>query len=147
MTWKRRLLVFASSLLLAVAPGAARAESPVRTVRLYAIECGHMDVLDMGVFADTGEYDGKSGPLAVTCYLIRHPMGTLLWDTGLSDKLAENKDGGGVRLCWSARVGVARQVEDLVQQHQAVRRRGRTGPLAVASREQRGQRIGRAPNR
>src|SRR5467141_3088529 len=96
MTWKRRLLVFASSLLLAVAPGAARAESPVRTVRLYAIECGHMDVLDMGVFADTGEYDGQSGPLAVTCYLIRHPMGTLLWDTGLSDKLAENKDGGGV---------------------------------------------------
>src|SRR5882724_10036397 len=96
MTWKRRLLVFASSLLLAVAPGAARAESPVSTVRLYAIECGHMDVLDMGVFADTGEYDGKSGPLAVTCYLIRHPMGTLLWDTGLSDKLAENKDGGGV---------------------------------------------------
>src|SRR5437016_4860039 len=96
MTWKRRLLVFASSLLLAVAPGAARAESPVSTVRLYAIECGHMDVLDMGVFADTGEYDGKSGPLAVTCYLIRHPMGTLLWDTGLGDKLAENKDGGGV---------------------------------------------------
>jgi N-acyl homoserine lactone hydrolase len=96
MTWKRRLLVFASSLLLAVAPGAARAESPVSTVRLYAIECGHMDVLDMGVFADTGEYDGKSGPLAVTCYLIRHPMGTLLWDTGLSDKLAENKDGGAV---------------------------------------------------
>jgi len=96
MTWKRRLLVFASSLLLALAPGALRAESPVSTVRLYAIECGHMDVLDMGVFADTGEYDGKSGPLAVTCYLIRHPMGTLLWDTGLSDKLAENKDGGGV---------------------------------------------------
>jgi len=51
------------------------------------------------------------------------------------------------RLCWSARVGVARQVEDLVQQHQAVRRRGRTGPLAVASRKQRGQRIGRAPGR
>jgi len=51
------------------------------------------------------------------------------------------------RLCWSARVGVARQVEDLVQQHHAVRRRGRTGPLAVASREQRGQRIGRAPGR
>ena len=98
MTWKRRLLVFASSLLLAVAPGAARAESPVRTVRLYAIECGHMDVLDMGVFADTGEYDGKSGPLAVTCYLIRHPMGTLLWDTGLSDKLAENKRSESTRL-------------------------------------------------
>src|SRR6266478_2352785 len=93
MTWKNRLHLFASSLLLAVAPGAARAESPVSSVRLYAIECGHMDVQDMGVFADTGEYDGKTGPLAVTCYLIRHPKGTLLWDTGLSDKLAENKCG------------------------------------------------------
>src|SRR5205823_1398252 len=67
----QRLHLFASSLLLAVAFGAARAESPVSTVRLYAIECGQIDVQDMGVFSDTGEYDGGTGSLAVTCYLIR----------------------------------------------------------------------------
>jgi len=47
MTWKRRLLVFASSLCLP-SPREPPGRKPVRTVRLYAIECGHMDVLDMG---------------------------------------------------------------------------------------------------
>jgi len=98
MTWKNSAQFLASSLLLtiALASGPARAKDPVKEVRLYAIECGRMEVKDMGAFADTGEYDGQSGTLAVSCYLIRHPKGTLLWDTGLSDKLAENKDGGDV---------------------------------------------------
>jgi glyoxylase-like metal-dependent hydrolase (beta-lactamase superfamily II) len=102
MTWKNSVQILASSLLtVAVAPGPARAASPVKDVRLYAIECGRIDVKDMGAFADTGEYDGQSGTLTVSCYLIRHPKGTLLWDTGLSDKLAENKAGvdvGGFKL-------------------------------------------------
>lgn len=95
MTWKNSVQILSSSLLLtvAVASGPARAANPVKDVRLYAIECGRLDVKDMGAFADTGEYDGQSGTLTVSCYLIRHPKGTLLWDTGLSDKLAENKAG------------------------------------------------------
>jgi glyoxylase-like metal-dependent hydrolase (beta-lactamase superfamily II) len=95
MTWKNSVQVLASSLLLtvAVAPGPARAANPVKDVRLYAIECGRIEVKDLGAFADTGEYDGQSGTLTVSCYLIRHPKGTLLWDTGLSDKLAENRAG------------------------------------------------------
>jgi N-acyl homoserine lactone hydrolase len=103
MTWKNSVQVLASSLLLtvALASGPARAANPVKDVRLYAIECGRIDVKDLGAFADTGEYDGQSGTLTVSCYLIRHPKGTLLWDTGLSDKLAENKAGvdvGGFKL-------------------------------------------------
>jgi N-acyl homoserine lactone hydrolase len=62
-------------------------------VRLYALDCGHAEFKDMGMFSDTGEYDGKTGTLVVPCFLIRHPKGTLLWDTGVGDKLAENKDG------------------------------------------------------
>jgi glyoxylase-like metal-dependent hydrolase (beta-lactamase superfamily II) len=93
MTWKTRLQIVASSLLLAVSAAPARAADPVSEVRLYAIDCGRIDVKDMAVFADTGEYDGKSRTLAVSCYLIRHPKGTLLWDAGLGDKLAANKDG------------------------------------------------------
>ncbi|HXN81817.1 MAG TPA: N-acyl homoserine lactonase family protein [Myxococcales bacterium] len=97
MTWKNSLQILGSSLFLtaAFAPAPARAEDPVKEVRLYAIECGRIDFKDMGSFADTGEYDGKPGTLTVSCYLIRHPKGTLLWDTGLSDKLAENKAGDG----------------------------------------------------
>ncbi|HKB49140.1 MAG TPA: hypothetical protein VKC57_15650 [Ktedonobacterales bacterium] len=73
-----------------------------------SIECGRIDVKDLGAFADTGEYDGHSGALTVSCYLIRHPKGTLLWDTGLSDKLAENKAGvdiGGFKLTLVRGVG------------------------------------------
>ena len=62
-------------------------------VRLYALDCGHAEFKDMAMFSDTGEYDGKAGALVVPCFLIRHPKGTLLWDTGIGDKLAENKDG------------------------------------------------------
>jgi len=72
---------------------AARAADAVKDVRLYAIDCGRILVSDMGAFADTGEYDGKPASVVASCYLIRHPKGTLLWDTGLSDKLAESKDG------------------------------------------------------
>jgi N-acyl homoserine lactone hydrolase len=96
MTWKNSSLQsLAFSLLLAVAvvPRAALATDAVKELRLYAIQCGRIDIKDLGSFADTGEYDGKPGTLTVSCYLIRHPKGMLLWDTGLSDKLAENKAG------------------------------------------------------
>lgn len=90
--------------LLALALGAAMpslAADEVKDVRLYALNCGRIDVKDMGVFADTGEYDGRASFLADPCFVIRHPKGTLVWDTGLPDKLAENKagvDNGGFHL-------------------------------------------------
>src|SRR4051812_30291701 len=58
-------------------PAAVKAEAPkadaakpdaaqeaVKEVRLYALDCGHVDFKDMGIFADTGELDGKTGTLA-----------------------------------------------------------------------------------
>jgi N-acyl homoserine lactone hydrolase len=71
----------------------ARAADAVKEVRLYALDCGRIQLKDMGMFSDTGEYDGKPGALVDPCWVIRHPKGTLLWDTGLGDKMAENKDG------------------------------------------------------
>ena len=62
-------------------------------LKLYALDCGHATFKDMAQFSDTGEYDGKSGEIAVPCFLIRHPKGDLLWDTGLGDKFAANVDG------------------------------------------------------
>jgi N-acyl homoserine lactone hydrolase len=62
-------------------------------VRLYALDCGHAAFGDMGQFSDTGEYDGKPGEIADPCFVIRHPKGILLWDTGLGDKFAANKAG------------------------------------------------------
>jgi glyoxylase-like metal-dependent hydrolase (beta-lactamase superfamily II) len=65
-------------------------------LRLYALDCGHGTFKDMGSFSDTGEYDGKSGEIAAPCFLIRHPKGVLLWDLGLGDRFAANKEGSDV---------------------------------------------------
>src|SRR5258706_3570079 len=87
--------------LLAVVAAPALAADQVNEVRLYALDCGRAEFKDMGFFADTGEYDGKPGAIAVPCFLVRHPKGVLLWDAGLGDKLAASKDGidvaGGIR--------------------------------------------------
>jgi N-acyl homoserine lactone hydrolase len=83
------------------APLPVHALEAVAEIRLYALDCGRADFKDMGMFADTGEYDGKPGSIADPCFLIRHPKGILLWDTGLGDKLAQNKAGlesGGIHL-------------------------------------------------
>ncbi|MDR3417453.1 MAG: N-acyl homoserine lactonase family protein [Nevskia sp.] len=88
------LRVFGGALLaLASVLGPALAADEVKQVRLYALDCGRVQLKDMAMFSDTGEYDGKPGTLVDPCYLIRHPKGNLLWDTGLGDKLADNKGG------------------------------------------------------
>src|SRR5437899_12861696 len=88
---KRWLQVAAFPFLLsltAVLP--VRAADTVANVRLYAIDCGRIRVSDMSAFSDTGELDGRPATVVDSCFLIRHPNGTLLWDTGLSDELAGN---------------------------------------------------------
>lgn len=80
-------LLFAAA-WLAPARGVAAAD-----VRLYALDCGHASFKDMGMFSDTGEYDGQPGEIADPCFVIRHPKGVLLWDTGLGDKFAATKEG------------------------------------------------------
>lgn len=82
---------------------AADAAAAVSSVRLYAFDCGRIDFKDMAFFSDTGEYDGKAGSLVDPCFLIRHPKGLLLWDTGLGDALlgrndAPNEAGVSVRV-------------------------------------------------
>jgi glyoxylase-like metal-dependent hydrolase (beta-lactamase superfamily II) len=71
---------------------AADAVEAISSVRLYAFDCGSMDFKDMSFFSDTGEYDGKSASLVDPCFLIRHPKGMLLWDTGLGDALVGRRD-------------------------------------------------------
>jgi glyoxylase-like metal-dependent hydrolase (beta-lactamase superfamily II) len=89
------LRLFGGSLLLAasslIVP--AQAADEVKEVRLYALDCGRVQIKDLGMMSDTGEYNGKSAWIADPCFVIRHPKGTLLWDAGLGDKMAENKDG------------------------------------------------------
>ena len=82
----------ASFLVGLIAAWPTRALDAPTHIELYALDGGRLELPDMSMFSDTGEFDGKSGKLAVPAFLIRHPKGTLLWDTGLSDALA--KSGG-----------------------------------------------------
>ncbi|MCY1043601.1 N-acyl homoserine lactonase family protein [Corallococcus sp. bb12-1] len=71
------------------APGAAAPSS----VKLYAIDCGHVQATDFGSMADDGSMSGVGGEGINPCYLIRHPKGDLLWDTGFSESIADMPGG------------------------------------------------------
>lgn len=100
------LLTLAAALALP-----ARAEPEIPSLRLYTIDCGRVRFDDLGPFADTGEYEGQSGELTTPCFLIRHPKGDLLWDTGPGDALAAGPEGREVRPGVRAFVGQTLQAQ------------------------------------
>lgn len=60
--------------------------------RLYVLDCGTIDVQDVSVFSP-GVGKNQHKRLTDSCYVVRHPKGTLVWDTGLPDELAALPDG------------------------------------------------------
>ncbi len=88
------LSVMVASAVVIVTACTTQTDNPdVADVRLYPLQCGMVRALDLDVFSDGGEYKGQQRELAVSCFLIRHPNGDLLWDTGLPDSLAKEPDG------------------------------------------------------
>ena len=81
-------LVILASLLLAGVTRAdettqsksPRADHPPR-VRLYVFDCGTLHIADVGRFGLKKE-EVATSDLAVPSFLIIHPKGTLIWDTG-----------------------------------------------------------------
>ncbi len=61
-------------------------------VRLYTLDCGEL-VADQTPFGSEGEYAGQTADMVVTCFLIRHPKGDLVWDAGLPDAISLLPDG------------------------------------------------------
>jgi glyoxylase-like metal-dependent hydrolase (beta-lactamase superfamily II) len=97
LRWIRGSLLVTISFML----GSARAADSTAEIRLYALDCGHFEVTDAALFSDTFEYDGKPHAGIVPCFVIKHPKGTLLWDTGMGDSLAQKAGGivqGGIHM-------------------------------------------------
>lgn len=65
----------------------------VSDVRLYAFDCGHIEAMDLSLFDRGGAYDGRQASMVDMCFLIRHPGGDLLWDTGIDDAINGSPDG------------------------------------------------------
>lgn len=65
---------------------------PPKTVRLYVFDCGVIKGLDPALFHFTKE-QVKTTEMAVPCYLVVDPKGTLMWDTGAIPDTAFHGDG------------------------------------------------------
>lgn len=100
-------LVLLAALL---APPAAVAASP--DVALYTMNCGQIDMTDADMFADDGAYKGVAKSMVVPCYLIRHPKGDLIWDTGVPEALADKPGTGGMEAV-TVRRKLTDQLKDL----------------------------------
>ena len=64
----------------AQAPPAHKAKAP-SSLRLYIFDCGVLHNADMGRFNLKNE-DVTTSDMSMGCYLIAHPKGNLIWDTG-----------------------------------------------------------------
>src|SRR5690242_2983251 len=69
--------------------------SPPKSVRLYVFDCGSIKGLDPGLFGFKKE-ELATTDFAVTCYLIAHPKGTLMFDVGVIPDSAFQAGGAPV---------------------------------------------------
>ena len=70
-----------------------RAQAPT-SVRLYVLDCGKLKISDTTVYGFAPS-DLAATDMPVPCFLVAHPKGTLMWDTGvLPDKALAS--GGSV---------------------------------------------------
>jgi len=74
-------------------------------IKLYAMDCGTLDVSDMSSLASEGQFDGQKTKMVNPCFLIRHPKGDLLWDTGHIDSMADTSDGE-VNGVWHSKMNI-----------------------------------------
>jgi len=94
MTNRTRFALFLSlSLLLPAAE--QKPPKPPKSVRLYVFDCGTLKGLDPGIFHFKKEELANVDFVAVA-YLIVHPKGTLMWDTGVIPDTAFKGDGAPV---------------------------------------------------
>lgn len=63
-------------------------DSKPPAMKLYVFQCGNIVTTDVSIFSP-GVNEGQSKRLTDSCYLIQHPKGNLIWDTGLNDALGE----------------------------------------------------------
>jgi N-acyl homoserine lactone hydrolase len=82
LRWSLPSLMFV--LTLSAAPASAQA-NPVSAqlppLKLYVLDCGSYPIVDMGRFSLTQE-EVSTTELSIACFLVVHPKGTLVWDTG-----------------------------------------------------------------
>jgi N-acyl homoserine lactone hydrolase len=91
MHWTVRQATMAMVAALFVAAAAAdlqpaAAQQAVPALRLYVFDCGYLINLSPETYKLTRQ-DVPDPTMSVSCFLVTHPAGALIFDTGLGDKL------------------------------------------------------------
>ena len=75
---------FASTLLVAlcIAPSVGAKPPAPKAMRLYVIDCGNLNPADASAYQLTKEQVATT-MMSVPCFLVVHPKGTMMWDTGV----------------------------------------------------------------
>ena len=91
-------LLLAAGTMLTAQPPAPKA-TPPKTMRLYVLDCGTLNISREGVeryHVTTAEVGETRMP--VPCFLVAHPKGTLMWDVGvIPDDDVEKAAASGAR--------------------------------------------------
>jgi len=69
--------------------------APPASVRLYVFDCGTLHIADLGRFQLKKE-EVTTSDLSVPCFLITHPQGSLMWDSGMVPDAEWTPTGGPV---------------------------------------------------
>jgi N-acyl homoserine lactone hydrolase len=81
------------SLAALLASGEALAQDRGSVERMYVLYCGESTTKDVSANWSPGVNVGVARDFSDNCYLIKHAKGWLLWDTGMSDSIAEMPQG------------------------------------------------------
>jgi N-acyl homoserine lactone hydrolase len=66
--------------------------SAEQQIRLYVLDGGLIRGYDASDLADDGAYEGRRVDLPAPCFLIRHPEGDLMWESGISSTRTDLED-------------------------------------------------------
>jgi glyoxylase-like metal-dependent hydrolase (beta-lactamase superfamily II) len=92
-----RLFLLLLAFLFAPAGTEPRAQAPpVTSMRLYMFDCATLKNRDPGTYSLTRD-QVQALDMSDPCFLVVHPQGTLLWETGLNDAVYNRTGGGGAR--------------------------------------------------
>jgi N-acyl homoserine lactone hydrolase len=93
-TWLAVMVVAAVSFAAsAVQSQSTSAPAPASSVeRMYVFNCGEIAIKDISHWSP-GVNAGKPFEFSNHCYLIQHPKGLMLWDSGYADAIAAKPEG------------------------------------------------------
>src|ERR1017187_4857090 len=89
-------LILASGSVDPVTRAVAQTASQKPAMRMYVFDCATLKDRDPGAYGLTRDQVG-SVDMSDPCFLIVHPKGNLLWETGLNDAVYDRPEGGGAR--------------------------------------------------